>query len=250
MNQKWQEKKSTGNILKKERKELSPEERQLQMYQEQLEREREGSEYSAIYAKIQSGKKLNPSEEKKLSEKDPKMYMEYKADQMEQEIYEKRLRNCRTKEEAERLHGNRMNGKMSELKSIVNDPNIPKNEKLKQVQRIAGDTIRTAQIFHKFTSSVEFQKLPTEREIGRAKQVEENMKWKVAEKEGVELRTLEEEHLKEENLEKAEVEFYGNEKYPKSDTVEMEQKVLKEIFDFQEKHFGIRKNWKQVNVLI
>ena len=55
------------------------------MYQEQLEREREGNEYSSIYAKIQSGQELSPAEEDKLRAKDPKMYMEYKADRMEQE---------------------------------------------------------------------------------------------------------------------------------------------------------------------
>ena len=43
MTQKWEQKKSSGNVLKKEEKELSVEERQLKMYQEQLEREREGN---------------------------------------------------------------------------------------------------------------------------------------------------------------------------------------------------------------
>lgn len=52
MTQKWEQKKSYGNILKKEVKELSSEEQQLKMYQEQLEREREGNEYSSIYAKV------------------------------------------------------------------------------------------------------------------------------------------------------------------------------------------------------
>ena len=37
MTQKWEQKKSSGNILKKEVKELSPEEQQLKMYQEQLQ---------------------------------------------------------------------------------------------------------------------------------------------------------------------------------------------------------------------
>ena len=169
MTQKWEQKKSSGNILKKEVKELSPEEQQLKMYQEQLEREREGNEYSSIYAKIQSGQELSPAEEDKLRAKDPKMYMEYKADRMEQEAYEKKLKNCKTKEEAERLHVNRMNGKLSELKSIVNNPNIPKSEKLKEAQRILGDTTKTAQIFHTFTKSAEFKELPTEEEVMEAR---------------------------------------------------------------------------------
>ena len=76
----------------------------MQNYQEDLERMREGNEYSAIYAKIQSGQDLSPAEEDKLRARDPKLYMEYKADKMEQEAYEKRLKNCRTKEEAQKLH--------------------------------------------------------------------------------------------------------------------------------------------------
>ena len=175
MTQKWEQKKSSGNVLKKEEKELSLEEQQLKMYQEQLEREREGNEYSSIYAKIQSGQEISPAEEDKLRAKDPKMYMEYKADRMEQEAYEKKLKNCKTKEEAERLHVNRMNGKLSELKSIVNNPNIPKSEKIKEAQRILGDTTKMAQIFHTFTKSAEFKKLPTE-EVMEAKQAEAELR--------------------------------------------------------------------------
>ena len=96
MTQKWEQKKSSGNILKKETHELTPQERQLQMYQEQLEKEREGNEYSAIYAKIQSGQELSPAEEDKLRAKDPKMYMEYKADKMEQEELQNEGRSGKT----------------------------------------------------------------------------------------------------------------------------------------------------------
>ena len=103
LTQKWEQKKNSGNIVKRQEKELTPEERQLQNYQEDLERMREGNEYSAIYAKIQSGQDLSPAEEDKLRARDPKLYMEYKADKMEQEAYEKRLKNCRTKEEAQKI---------------------------------------------------------------------------------------------------------------------------------------------------
>ena len=171
LTQKWEQKKATGDILKKETKALTPEEQQLQMYKEQLEQQREGSEYSTIYAKIQSGKELTSTEEEKLRQKDPKLYMEYKADKMEQEAYKKRLKNCKTKEEAEKLHVNRLNGKLSELKNIVNNPNIPKSEKLKEAQRILGDTTKTVQIFHTFVKSTEFRKLLTEEEKHQSEQV-------------------------------------------------------------------------------
>ena len=232
MTQKWEQKKSSGNILKKE--ELSPEEQQLKMYQEQLEREREGNEYSSIYAKIQSGQELSPAEEDKLRAKDPKMYMEYKADRMEQEAYEKKLKNCKTKEEAERLHVNRMNGKLSELKSIVNNPNIPKSEKLKEAQRILGDTTKTAQIFHTFTKSAEFKELPTEEEVMEAKQAEAQLR---------------EEQLvggADENI----VDNAGNTMKDTQHSValETEKKVLEEMFELEKKHFGETKKAVKIDV--
>ena len=230
MTQKWEQKKSSGNILKKEVKELSPEEQQLKMYQEQFEREREGNEYSSIYAKIQSGQELSPAEEDKLRTKDPKMYMEYKADRMEEEAYEKKLKNCKTKEEAERLHVNRMNGKLSELKSIVNNPNIPKSEKLKEAQRILGDTTKTTQIFYTFTKSAEFKELPTE-EVNTESDNETQVVPNISEDENI----------------------VDNTENTMKDTrhsvaLETEKKVLEEMFELEKKHFGESKKAVKIDV--
>lgn len=257
MTQKWEQKKSSGNILKKEVKELSPEEQQLKMYQEQLEREREGNEYSSIYAKIQSGQELSPAEEDKLRAKDPKMYMEYKADRMEQEAYEKKLKNCKTKEEAERLHVNRMNGKLSELKSIVNNPNIPKSEKLKEAQRLLGDTTKTAQIFHTFTKSEEFKKLPTEEEVVETKQAEAEMH-----EEQIENVTNENAEVNSESDSEIEVvpdisedknitdsdgnTMKGTRQH--SEAFETEKRVLEEMFELERKHFGESKKVVRIDV--
>lgn len=224
MTQKWEQKKASGNILKKEEKVLSAEEQQLKMYQEQLEREREGNEYSSIYAKIQSGQELSPAEEDKLRAKDPKMYMEYKTDRMEQEAYEKKLKNCKTKEEAERLHVNRMNGKLSELKSIVNNPNIPKSEKLKVAQRILGDTTKTAQIFHTFTKSAEFKKLPTEEPVNAESANETEAAQDISE--GV--NTMKD--------------------IRQSEALEVEKKVLEEMVELEKKRFGESKKTVKIDV--
>jgi len=224
MTHKWEQKKSSGNLLKKEDKELSPEEQQLKLYQEQFEKDQEGKEYSTIYAKIQSGQKLTPTEEDKLRTKDPKVYMEYKADRMEQEAYEKKLKNCKTKEEAERLHVNRMNGKLSELKSIVNNPNIPKSEKLKEAQRILGDTTKTAMVFHTFITSTEFKELPTEEEVTEATQVKA---------------APEEKDFLNENDEMADVsENCDNKSESASDALQTEKKILQEMFTLEKNHFG------------
>ncbi len=232
MTQKWEQKKASGNFLKKDTKELSPQEQQLQMYQEQLEKAREGNEYSAIYAKLQSGQELSPAEEDKLRSKDPKMYMEYKADRMEQEAYEKRLKECKTKDEAEKLHVTRMNGKLSELKSIINNPNIPKSEKLKEAQRIMGDTTKTAQIFHAYTKSEEFKELPTE-ELMEAKRAEAE---------------LHEEQLVG-GTDETVVDTMENIKQP-DEALETEKEVLEEMLELEKKHFGERPKAARIDVAL
>lgn len=230
LTQKWEQKKNSGNIIQK--KELTQEERQLQNYQEELEKMREGNEYSAIYAKIQSGRELTPAEEDKLRARDPKLYMEYKADKMEQEAYEKKLKNCRTKEEAQKLHVNRMNGKLSELKSIVNNPNIPKSEKLKEAQRILGDTNKTVQVFQEFAQSAEFKELPT---------VEEIMKAKQAEAEYNEEKVSFDSNAEDEMKEQGDV---------ATDISASNKKILEEMYELEKKHFGEEKKTVKIDVAL
>ena len=172
MQNKWDQKKSTGNVLKKEKRELTPEEKQLQTYKEQLEETKKGNEYSALYSKIQSGQKLSPAEEDKLRERDMKAYLEYKADQAEQEAYEERLKNCRTKDEAQRLQTTKMQSNLSKMKNIEHDPYISDAEKLKMARIIQGDTIATAKIYEEFTQSEEYDKMPTEGELQQLRKME------------------------------------------------------------------------------
>ena len=172
MQNKWEQKKSTGNVLKKEKKELTPEERQLQDYREQLEETKKENEYSALYSKIQSGQKLSPAEEDKLKEKDMKSYLEYKANQAEQEAYEERLKRCRTKDEAQRLQTTKMQSNLSKMKNIENDPYISDAEKLKMARVIQGDTTVTAKIYQEFTQSEEYEKMPTEGELQQLRKME------------------------------------------------------------------------------
>ena len=172
MQNKWDQKKSTGNVLKKEKRELTPEEKQFQIYKEQLEETKKGNEYSALYSKIQSGQKLSPAEEDKLKERDMKSYLEYKANQAEQEAYEERLKNCRTKDEAERLQTTKMQSNLSKMKNIEHDPYISDAEKLKMARVIQGDTIAIAKIYEEFTRSEEYDKMPTEGELQQLRKME------------------------------------------------------------------------------
>ena len=172
MQNKWEQKKSTGNINKKEQKELTPQERDLQRYREQLEETKKGNEYSALYSKIQSGQKLSPAEEDKLKAQDMKAYLDYKADQAEQEAYEERLKRCRTKDEVQRLQTAKMQGNLSKIKNIENDPYISDAEKLKMARIIQGDTTANAKIYQEFTQSEEYEKMPTEGELQQLRKME------------------------------------------------------------------------------
>ena len=172
MQNKWEQKKSTGNINKKEQKELTPQERELQRYREQLEETKKGNEYSALYSKIQSGQKLSPAEEDKLKAQDMKAYLDYKANQAEQEAYEERLKKCRTKDEAQRLQTAKMQGNLSKIKNIENDPYISDAEKLKMARIIQGDTTANAKIYQEFTQSEEYEKMPTEGELQQLRKME------------------------------------------------------------------------------
>lgn len=168
----WEQKKSTGNINKKEKKELTPQERELQRYREQLEETKKGNEYSALYSKLQSGQKLSPAEEDKLKAQDMKAYLDYKADQAEQEAFEEKLKHCKTKDEAQRLKTTKMQSNLSKIKNVENDPYISDSEKLRIVREVQGDTIASAKIFDKFTQSEEYEKMPTEGELQQIRKME------------------------------------------------------------------------------
>ncbi|MBO4420525.1 MAG: hypothetical protein J5783_01735 [Lachnospiraceae bacterium] len=172
MQNKWEQKKNTGNINKKEQKELTPQERELQRYREQLEETKKGNEYSALYSKIQSGQKLSPAEEDKLKAQDMKAYLDYKADQAEQEAFEEKLKHCKTKDEAQRLKTTKMQSNLSKIKNVENDPYISDSEKLRIAREVQGDTIASAKIFDKFTQSEEYEKMPTEGELQQIRKME------------------------------------------------------------------------------
>lgn len=168
----WEQKKDSGNIMTKNYDPLSAEKSQMNFFLEKLEQDRENSKYTAIYNKIMNGEELTASEEEELRAHNPQAYNEYKADQAERKAYEEKLRNCNTKEEAERVHNNKILSNFSTMQSIMNNPNIGKAAKLAQAQRILGDTLAAAKIMAKFKASAEYADLPTEEEVQEAQKAE------------------------------------------------------------------------------
>ncbi|MBE5906136.1 MAG: hypothetical protein E7277_04975 [Lachnospiraceae bacterium] len=132
---------------------------------------REDNVYNSIYNRMRGGRRLTLGEEDKLRERNLKVYMEYKADVEEQKAYEERLRHCKSKEEAQRMHMNKVQTNLNELRKIINDPCISKQKKVNQAQRIQGATTTAIQTFHEFVQGDAYTKMPKEQEMLRMESI-------------------------------------------------------------------------------
>lgn len=166
--QNWEQKKKSGDVLSKkelnERANWTPEQRMLNNYKEELEKGREGNKRAEIANKISSGQKLTREEEKYMASYDPQGLADYRQTQNERKAYEEKLKNCRTKEEVQRLKTTTLGNHLSTLKKIVNDPNIPLSEKFKKAQQILGRTKNVQAAEEEFIEDGKYNKLPSESE--------------------------------------------------------------------------------------
>lgn len=169
LTQEWNQKKDSGNVLSKrernERANWSAEQRQLNDFKEQLEREKEGTKRNEIANKISSGQKLTPEEEQYLASYDPQGLADYKQTQNERKAYEEKLKNCKTKDDVQKLKTTTLGNHLTTLKKIINNPVIPLSEKLKKAQQILGKTKNIQAAEEEFIESGEYEELPTEMEL-------------------------------------------------------------------------------------
>lgn len=155
----WQKKKH--DLGRKDRnQELTPQERQIQRYQEDLARMREDNKRAAISNKLKSGASLTAEEIEYLKKNNPEALKEYEEIQREREAYRRQLRSCSSKEEAEQLEINKMNEFLTQAKTISNNPNIPKGEKLAQLEKLMKRLAGIREEHVEFTRSVQYQMLP------------------------------------------------------------------------------------------
>lgn len=180
---KWQEKKISGKIFQKE---MTPEEKQLKQYQEDLAKMRESNQLSSIAAKLKSGQELSYEEIDYLQKNNPELYREYQEIKSEKAAYKRQLRECKTKEDVERLKINKMNGYVASLKAVVNNPNIPKSAKKAFAEKILMKTMAVQDVHLKFVKSAEYKNLPTEEELAEEKQEEAERTEAVAKELGAE----------------------------------------------------------------
>lgn len=165
MNTLIEEKKIKGFVKKQE--DLTPEERMLEQLREQAAQNKEAEYTSGIANKVMSGKKLSMDEIEYLQQKNPELLKKYREMQEEMKAYERQLRNCKTKEEVERVRVNKINGYLAQAKSVSNNPVIPKGEKKAILEEIMARLTNMEKVHIKFVKSVEYKELPKEQEIAK-----------------------------------------------------------------------------------
>ena len=126
---KWQKKKQDINS-KKDTEGMTQDEILLDSLERQAQTERERSATSELYTKLKTGGTLTEEEIAYLKEHDPEALAEYEKAQTEKKAYENALKNCRTKEDVQRLKLNRMGSFAAQAKEIASNPYIPKDKKV------------------------------------------------------------------------------------------------------------------------
>ncbi len=154
MNALIDEKKIKG--FKKKEVEMTPEERMLEHYKEQLAQNKEADKANGISMKVMSGKTLTSEEIEYLEQKNPELLKKYREMQEEKKAYERQIRNCKTKEEVERVRVNKINGCLVQAKSIANNPVIPKSEKKALLEEIVARLTNIEKVHIKFVKSTKY----------------------------------------------------------------------------------------------
>ena len=172
LDQKWQQKKNSFGQDQKKLSEMTAEERQLQDFREQAKQMRKSQKHANIDAKLAAGDKLTPEEIEYLRQNNPQALRDYEETQRERENYKRALRNCRTKEEVERLKYTKMGQFMAEAKKISSNACIPKGKKVALLKRILQQATAVEDEHREFLKTSRYASLPTEEEAREAEKAE------------------------------------------------------------------------------
>lgn len=130
----------------------------------------------SIYAKIDAGKKLTAEEREYLKANDPEAYSDLEANEKEQQAYERKLKQCRTKEEVQRLKMAHLGASLAKVKSVENDPAISLEKKLKIAAQEKRRCDKLEESTREFVRRGEYEKLPTDQEKAKAEKEEAERK--------------------------------------------------------------------------
>ncbi|MDE6960323.1 MAG: hypothetical protein K2P27_05620, partial [Lachnospiraceae bacterium] len=98
----------------------------------------------------------------------PQTYQKAREIQMEREAYERELKQCRTKEEVQRVKLSHAAASMASVKNIETNPNIPEGAKLGLMMQELAKTKALSDTEREFVESGGYQALPSEEERRKA----------------------------------------------------------------------------------
>lgn len=124
---------------------------------------------ASIRAKLDAGGSLTEEERAYLRQHDPQAYQELLQEEQEQTAYERALRSCKTREEADRLQMNRIGQLLSRIQTVEHDPAIPLHAKLKVAMREKRLVDAAADSMREFVASGDYDRLPSEWEEAKKK---------------------------------------------------------------------------------
>lgn len=173
LEQKWQQKKSNPVSSQKADKPMTEQDRMLEDLKKQAAEIKQQNDTADIYTKLKSGGTLTAEEISYLKEHDPEALAKYEEAQAEKKQYERQLKNCKTKEEVQRLKCNRMGNFAAKAKSIANNPYIPKDKKVELMNQLNNEVCVIRDAHDKFVRSAAYQEMPTEGELQEERAEEE-----------------------------------------------------------------------------
>lgn len=174
MQSKWQKKKNSGDFTADGISGMSEWSRKKQADIRQAadiycaSKQNNDEKLSAIHSKIQQGSSLTADEMSYLKSKDFVTYQRLKRNQNETESYEKSLKQCKSKEEVQKLKLQHINSGIMELKSIENNPNVSDGDKLAVAYSCQQKISSLNKATQKFIESGAYAKLPSDAEINKA----------------------------------------------------------------------------------
>jgi len=173
----WKQKKASGEIVKTPRydpssyktaagKEMAQRKNENLDAIDRLreEQEEKDSKYEAITKKLFYGGMPNDEELEYIRQKNPALYEKLKAEMQEEKKIEEKLKQAKTKEEAQKVMQDHAMQALSAVKSVNDNPYISDSDKI----ALNASELRKLQYgkraFERFVKTGEYSKLPTEAE--------------------------------------------------------------------------------------
>ncbi len=169
MQMKWKQRKSSGDYTSKGNSEnLTATERLLRDQREKaaelMKQNTSSVSKQQIDMKIRSGKRLSTAEMQYLKENDPQTYEKAKQIELERQAYERELKQCKTKEEVQRVKFSHAAASLATVKETDTNPNIPEGAKLAIITQELAKTNALGDAERAFLQSGEYRSLPSENE--------------------------------------------------------------------------------------